>query len=291
MARVEQLDGLDAKERPYKEQKLFLQNALVAHVLAFIIDKAILGSGLNPDGRRLLRIYARRTWRGEKVSIAKEVSRLLDYSELSIEVSGEQNIPTSGPTIFVANHVKGGPLRNVGQFFKMVQVGYDERSGIQDDYIREPFLIIQRGLARHAIGKLSGLYFDVVGEALGCEIVEIPRFRKDENGDGERIVNHQRLKKSAVQRIVAGGASVWMPQARERTEDDFNFPFKGNRYIRKIAAVEPYTQITPICSIPDSRGNLKLVFGKAVDIKDVIANGGIQDFALRHIAPLKQSGL
>lgn len=287
----EALGPSGVEQKPPIAQRVLLQNALLAHGIAFVVN-GVLGSDLNTDGRRLLRSYARRAWRGERVSVAKEISQLLNYSEPSVEVTGEQNIPTVGPTVFAANHISAGPLRHLGQFFRMVQVGYDARSGVLNDEAREPYLIVQNGLAWHAIGKLSRVFYGIVGEkALRCEIVEIARYKKSENESGEQIVNHQGLKESAIKRIVAGGASVWMPQGRERAPDDFVFPKKGNGYLGRISDQEPYAQVVPVCSIPDSHGNLKIVFGRPVDIKDVIANGGIEDFGLRHVAPLRQSGL
>lgn len=281
------------EQRPPIAQKVLLQNVLLAHGIAFVVDKAVLGQGLNPDGRKLLRRLVVRTWKGERVSVAKEVSRLLDYSDVSIEVDGEENIPSYGPTVFVTNHIRGGPLRNLGQFFRMVEVGYQARFDVPDDHVREPYVILQRGLAKGwLVQKLSGVFYDIVGgNGLGFEVVAIPKFDKSRDGNGEEILNRQRLKESAIQRIAAGGASLWLPQGRERAPDDFNFPPKGNGYLRKVSAREPYTQMVPICATSDPNGNLKIIFGKPKDIKHVIANGGIEAFAIEHIAPLRQSGL
>lgn len=287
---AEQLKGLGIQGGFSKENKLFLQNPVMARIVSFILHKFVLGPTLDKEGYKLLISLARKTWMGEEVSVATEISQLLKYAKLTIEVAGEQNIPTEGTTVFVANHTNAGPLRGIGQYFKMVQVGYDARTGVEDPYIREPYIVIQRGLSKHGIGKLSGIYFDVVGgRALGLEVVAIPRFKKDENG--EKILNYQGLKDSAIKRVaVLEGAALWMPQGRDRHPEDFNFPSK-NGFLVKIASLEPHTQVVPICSVPDSGKNITLVFGKAVDIRHVIANGGIQEFGLKYIAPLRQNVL
>ncbi len=280
----------NTEQKPSFLQRTMLRNVALAIGVAFVVDKAVLGPSLRPEGRKLLRRLVVRTWKGERVSIAKEVSGLLDYCELSINVTGEQNIPPSGPTIFVTNHTYA-PLRNVGQFFRMAQTGYEARSGVADDYVREPYLIVQRGLSRRFIGRASAVFYDnVAGGSLGCEIVEIAKYKKSENGETDIIINHQGLKESAIQRIAAGGASIWMPQGREKEPEDFNFP-ERNGYLRRIVKAEPYVQVVPVCQIPDTSGNVKLIYGPADDVKSVLAHGGIQEFALTHIAPLRQSGL
>ena len=269
---------------PGVEQKppILLRNALLAYGIALIVDWRV-GKGFSPEGHKLLRQLVVKTWKGTKVSIAREVSRTYQGADLTIEVDGQEHIPASGPTIFIANHTRGGPLDSIGQFFEMMRVGYDARLDVEDDEIREPFLIVQRGLAKGKIVQyLSGIFYDIVGNSLGCEIVAIPRYNKD----GE-IINGQNLKPGTIRRIVDGGSSLWLPQGRHRDPDDLRFPEKATGFLKKINRRDRFTQLVPVRSVPDSHRNIKIVFGPAVEISHVVANGGINYFAQNHIAPLR----
>ena len=62
---------------------------------------------------------------------------------------------------------------------------------------------------------------------------------------------------------------------------------KKQQVFEKIDDEDRFVQLVPIRSIPDSRGNIKVVFGPAVEISHVVANGGINYFAQNHIAPLR----
>jgi len=270
---------------PGVEQRppFLIRNVLVAHAIAFATDK-ILREGLSPDGRKLLKQFVVKAWMGTKVSIAKDISRLNQESSLDIEVKGQEYIPSSGPTIFVANHTHGGPLNNIGQFFEMVKEGENARFNVDNDQVREPFIIVQRGLGKARLMRLlSGVFYDIVAEnSFGCEIVAIPK-----HNDSGEIINGQNLRPAAIERIIDGGASLWLPQGREREPDDFRFPEKATGFLKRINERDGFTQLVPIRSIPDQQGNIKIVFGTPVDINHVVANGGINYFAQNHIAPLK----
>lgn len=264
-----------------KNHSFLIRNALVAIGIAFVADR-VLREGLSPEGRKLVRQIVIKAWKGSKVSIAREVAKINKESSLSIEINGQENIPNSGPTILIGNHTYGGPLNNIGQYFEMVKEGYEARGGVKDDYLREPFIIVQRGLNKvKPIRTLSGLFYEIVGNALNCEIVEIPKY----NDKGE-IVNNQNLKSVAIKRIIDGGASLWLPQGRERDPQDFEFPEKATGFLRKISHEDRFVQLVPVRSIPDSSGNIKIFFGKSVDIGYVINAGGIDHFAKKHIATL-----
>ena len=259
-----------------------IRNVLVAHAIAFATDR-IMREGLSPDGRRLLKQFVVKAWMGTKVSIAKDISRLNQESSLRIEVEGQEHIPSSGPTIFVANHTYGGPLNNIGQFFEMVKEGENARFDVDNDQVREPFIIIQRGIGKARLMRsLSGVFYDIVGNSFGCEIVAIPKH--DEQGE---VVNKQNLGKKAIQRIADGGASLWLPQGRESEAWDFRFPEKATGFLKRINEGDCSTQLVPVRSIPDSHGNIKVVFGPAVDVNHVVSNGGINYFTQKHIAPLR----
>ena len=275
-------EALDAASVDQK-QPIFIRNALVAHTIAYIVDRK-LGLGLNPNGRKLLKQLVVKACRGEKVSLSKEVPLVYQGANLTIEVDGQEHIPSSGPTIFIGNHTRGGPMDSMGQFFEMAKEGYNARLNVQDEEVREPFVIMQRGLEK---GKLiryfSGIFYEIAGRSLNCEIVAIPRYNKE----GE-IINGQNLKQNAIQRIVNGGASLWFPQGRHRDPDDLRFPeIKATGFLKRVSDEDQHIQLVPVRSIPDSQGNIKVIFGLAVSISEVVKKGGINYFTQNHIAPLR----
>ncbi len=276
----EVLKDTGAEQR--RPPSFLIRNVLVAHAIAFATDR-IMREGLSPDGRKLLRQFVVKAWMGTKVSTAKDISRLNRESSLGIEVKGQEHIPSSGPTVFVANHTYGGPLNNIGQFFEMVKEGANARFDVDNEQVQEPFIIVQRGIGKARLMRLlSGVFYDIVGNSFGYEIVGIAKY----DGSGE-IINGQNLRDAAIDRIIDGGASLWLPQGREREPDDLRFPEKATGFLKKIDDEDRFVQLVPIRSIPDSRGNIRVVFGQSVDINHVVANGGINYFAQKHIAPLR----
>lgn len=275
----EALNAASVEQRP----SVLIRNVLVAHAIAYIADWR-LGKGLNSEGHKLLKQLIVKTLGGTKVSIARDVSRIYRGANLTIEVDGQEHIPPFGPTIIIGNHTRGGPMDSMGQFFEMVKVGYNARSDVQDDGVREPFVIIQRGLGKgKTMRYLTGIFYDIVGGSLGCEIVAIPKY----NEKGE-VVNKQNLSEKAIERIADGGASLWLPQGTHRDPDDLHFPEKkATGFLKKISDKDRHIQLVPVRSIPDSKGNIKIVFGPTVDIDHVVAKGGINYFAQNHIVPLR----
>lgn len=264
-----------------KTPPFLIRNSFVANVVPYIVDWK-MGGGLNSEGHRRLRKVIFRVLRGQKVSMTKDVSRIYEGADLSIEVDGHEHIPPFGPTIFIANHTRGGPLYSMGQFFEMVKAGHEVRSDIEDDYVREPFIIAQRGLAKGKILEyFTGMFYEFAGRSFNCEVVEIPRH--DENGE---VINKQNLKPRAIQRVVGGGAGLWIPQGTHRDPNDLRFPEKATGFLKKVSDEDRDIQLVPIRSMPDSQGNIKIVFGPPVGINHVVESGGINYFAEKHIAPL-----
>ncbi|OGH29691.1 MAG: hypothetical protein A3F30_02055 [Candidatus Levybacteria bacterium RIFCSPHIGHO2_12_FULL_37_12] len=280
--------GPDVAKVEQKRPPIFIRNALVAHVIAFVADR-ILGDGLTSDGRDLLYKLVVRACRGERVSISREVPLVYQGATLKIEADGQNNIPSFGPTMLIGNHTRGGPLLNNGQFIEMASQGYHARRGVQEEEIREPFVIMQKGLGGWVVKRYATEFFyKMAASALNCEIVTIPRFGKNKDNKEVEIVNHQGLRPIATQRIIDGGAALWLPQGTHREPDDLRFPEnKGTGFLRKIYDEDRYVQLVPVRSIPDSNRNVKIVFGPAVGISEVIKGGGINYFAQNHIASLR----
>ena len=104
---------------PEKKPPFLTRNALVARGIAAVVDWRV-GNGLTEDGHILLRRIIVKALQGTKVSIAKDVFRVCQGAKLAVEVDGQRNIPTSGPTVFIGNHTYGGPLYHMGQFFQIL---------------------------------------------------------------------------------------------------------------------------------------------------------------------------
>lgn len=272
------LETVGVEKRP----PFLIRNSFVANVVPYIVDWK-MGEGLNSEGHRRLRKVIFRVLRGEKVSMTKDVSRIYEGADSQVEVDGSQHIPLLGPTIFIANHTYGGPLYSMGQFFEMVKAGHEVRSDVEDDYVREPFVIAQKGLAKGKILEyFTGMFYEFAGQSFNCEVVEIPIH--DENGE---IINKQNLRPMAIQRVVDGGAGLLIPQGAHKDPNDLRFPEKATGFLKKVSDEDRNIQLAPIRSIPDSQGNIKIVFGPPVGIGHVVESGGINYFAEKHIAPLR----
>ena len=283
---VESLRNPGAEQRP--RPPFIIRNALIAHAIAFGARR-LLDDGLTSDGRDLLYKLVVKACRGERVSISRELPLAYQGASLKIEVDGQDNIPPSGPTVIIGNHVRGGPLISNGQFVETAKQGYDARSDVKEEEIREPFVIMQRGLGGW-IGKryATGVFYNIAANSLDCEIVALPRFGKGKDNKEFEVVNNQKLRSITFQRIANGGAALWLPQGTHRDPDDFRFPEgKGTGFLTKIYDEVPDAQLVPVRSIPDSNGHVKIVFGPAVNIGEVLERGAINYFAEKHIAPLK----
>lgn len=266
-----------------KEQKppALIRNALVAYSIAYVIDRGI-GHGLTPDGHKLLKKLAVKLSQGGKISMSQDVHPVYQRADLSIWVNGQEHIPPSGPTVFVGNHTRGGPLHSIGQYFEVAKEGYDGRFNVEDERIREPFLVMQRGLGK---GKLvqyfSGVFYELAARSFNAEVVDIPKY----DGKGE-VVNSQNLGPGATQRVIEGGALLWYPQGTHRHPDNLQFPQKANGFLNKISDRDHFVQLVPVRAIPDEQGNISIKFGPSVDIGDVVKKGGIDYFTQKHLAPL-----
>src|SRR3990167_11452149 len=199
--------GAEQRQRP----PFFIRNVLVAHAIAFAAGR-MLDDGLTSDGRNLLYKLVVKACRGERVSIGRELPHVYQGANFKIEVDGQNNIPSSGPTVIIGNHVRGGPLVSNGRFLETAKQGYDARFDVQEEEIREPFVIMQKGLGGW-IGRRygTGIFYNIAANSLDCEIVAIPRFGKYKDKKEFEVINNQRLRSITFQRIAAGGAALWLP--------------------------------------------------------------------------------
>jgi len=192
------------------------------------------------------------------------------------------------------NHVRGGPLYDMGQFFEIAKIVYDQRTAEENEFIREPYAIVQRGLNYKIktrgvelpipfCNQLSGQFYELCGKSLGWEVVLPPKFNKD-----GQIVNKQNLPQSAIERLENGGAMIWCPQGKHTT--NLEFPEKACNLLSRLNDKD--IQVVPLKVIPQGQGVLFLVFGKPVHIRDLPVVDGrvdIKAFVQNHIAPLKRS--
>ena len=264
-----------------KRPPFIFRNPLVAHGTAYIVDKSI-GDGCTPEGHQLLRKIVVRICKGDEISISHDIPDVYHGADLQIEVEGQKNIPSSGPTIFIANHTRGGPMNSMGQFFEIIKEAYLARFNVVDEKVREPFIIIQKGLAKGKIIQyFTGIFYEIAGHSLNCEVVEIPRYNDKE------IINGQKLKACAIDRITNGGAALWAPQGTHRDARDLCFPEKkGNGFLNRVYSEDRNVQLVPVRLIPDLQGNVKIFFGPVIVLQHIIENGGINYFTEKHLDPL-----
>jgi len=261
------------------------RNSIGAHIVSRIVDRAI-GEDCTPEGRKLLRNLIVNMCQGKSVSISREASKVYEGARNSLEVMGSENIPNYGPTILVANHTRGGPLNSIGQFLEIAKYAYFARHGVDNEKIREPFFIMQRGLSKGKIVEFfSGKLYEIAGHSLRSEVVDIPRFN-----NSNEIINGQKIHSNAISRIVAGGCALWTPQGKHRSANDFYFPEqKGNGFLRRINNIDGNVALVPVKCVPETSDNLEIYFGKPVILGEVLENGGINYFAQKHLCLLGDS--
>lgn len=254
-----------------------------AEAAARILDLQ-LGAELSREGHDHLRSLVRKIIYGDKVWASQEMPLILTGSKFEVETFGQENIPSSGSTLFIGNHVRGKSFGGMDYFFTAVSTAYEARSGVADRHVREPYVIMQRGLgkANPLVRYLSGEFYERAAKTFDWEVVLIPRF--DSEG---QVVNHQRLPHSAIRRLIEGGAMFWYPQGKHTESDNqLNFPDKANSFLQRLreSVRGQNIQVVPlqVSSYPDRA--ITLHFGHPIPISQTT---DINDFAQSHIVPLR----
>ena len=275
---------------PEIKDKKNLQRSLLAPLAANIVVH-FAGKGLLPEERKILKDRVQRILCGEKLVASKEGPPIYESHRSKMLWDGEEKIPESGATILIANHTRGGPFYDMGQFFDTARVVHNGRSAVEDEYIREPYFIVQRGF-NHTVkigriklhvplsGFLTGQLYELVAKSINWELVSPPKFNK-----GGQIVNRQELPISAIRRLDSGGAMIWCPQGKHR--DDLNFPQKAGDFLFRMRDKD--IQLVPMRVIRKDQDLLYLLLGKPIHVQDLpVTDGGvnINDFVQAHIAPL-----
>lgn len=272
-----------------RDRKLLVQ--LIPPDLIGLLVAKWIGEGLTPQEKaRIIKLVAKIA-RSEPFIPSREVPPVYESQKSKLIHAGEENIPKKGATIIIGNHTRGGPLYDFGQFFEIARIVHDQRTQVEDECIREPYYILQRGIhyqvkIRGVIipipfcGPITGQFYELGGRSLNWEIVSPPKF--DKNG---QIINKQNLPQSAIQRLEDGGAMGWFPQGKHST--DLVFPKKAGNLLSRLSDKD--IQVVPLRVIPQDQGVLFLAFGKPVHIRDLAVTNGrvdINAFVQKHIVPL-----
>ena len=278
-----------------REKKLFLQR-LPVPLVAYFVNR-LLGRNLTSEEQAKIKELAKRVVRGEHFSASKEVPPVYESQLAKIFCEGEENIPENGSTIVIGNHVRAGPLYDMGQYFEIARIVYDGRTAVEDEFTREAYAIMQRGLAPTVrifggrlrvpiplARQLTGQFYELMARSVGWEIVDVPRF--DESG---QITHRQNLSRRAIERLEAGGAMMWFPQGKHTT--NLEFPQKAGDWLFRLKDKD--IQLIPLRVISKGKGTLFLLIGKPIHIQDLPLTDGTvninRDFVQEHIAPLGRS--
>lgn len=248
------------KEQNNSEHKLFIQYLPRKPLAQFIASK--ISDDLSVEGKQALQNVIGRVLGGEPVQVSQEAGLVLQDSKSHINIFGADNIPTSGPALFIGNHVKGGPLDGMGQFFEMARVVY-ERMGV------EPFLVMQRGLTGWNPFKrfFSGQVYTLAGRSFKNEVVDPPKIKKGQ------ITNNQQLSPRAIKRVVRGEPMFLFPQGQNCEPGNFHFPDKTDELFALLSKLDRQhkLQVIGVASTPMGP-DLDIYFGRACYLSEIINN-------------------
>lgn len=280
---------------PFQESRrpTFLLRRIIPHPLTVYIADKFLGEGLGEEGHRRLKNFVRRALAGEKLQASREVPQIYRDCDFEFNIEGTQNIPESGATLFVGNHTKIGPLKGMAQYFETARVVYEERTGLEDERLREPVAIAQRGLTgvtklpggRKFVWKVpfTGQFYDMAAEALSWVTVDLPKF--DSKG---QIVNKQGLPRKVTEDLIAGGAVLWFPQGTHRDPGNLVMPEKSEGLLTRLKDED--VKLVAMKFIPEKGStSMSIFFSDAVHIQDIPQLQGRVDMASfvgRYLDPL-----
>lgn len=286
---------IQAPQIETREKKLFLQR-LPVPLVAYFVNR-LLGRNLTSEEQAKIKELAKRVVREEHFSASREVPPVYESQLAKIFCEGEENMPENGSTIVIGNHVRGGPLYDMGQYFEIARIVYEGRTAVKDEFTREPYAIMQRGLAPTVrifggrlrvpiplARQLTGQFYELMARSVGWEIVDLPRF-----DESDQITNRQNLSRRAIERLEAGGAMMWFPQGKHVT--NLEFPQKAGDWLFRLKDKD--IKLIPLRVISKGKGTLFLLIGKPIHIQDLPLTDGMvninRDFVQKHIAPLGRS--
>jgi hypothetical protein len=278
---AERLDYSTAPETRDKKLAIqYLPPSFVANIAVCLV-----GKGLAPEERKLLKSKVERILGGEKLVASMEGPPIYESHRSRMICEGGENIPTSGAILVIGNHTRGGPLRDMAQFFEVAKVVHDGRTAVEDESVREPYVIMQKGpkVPIPVISRLSGQFFELVARSLDWVCVAPPKF--DGNG---KIIETQRLPISASRRLLNGGAMILYPQGQHT--DHLDFPEKAGDFLVLLRRKRKDVQLVPLRVMRRDPDLMYFLFGKPVHVQDLPTTDGnsvdINKFVQAHIAPL-----
>jgi len=268
---------------------IFLRR-IVPHKVSIAIADKILGQGLSVGGHRHLKLFLKKILIGEHIQIASVLPVYQD-ADFKFETAGEENIPTSGTTLFIANHEKSRIIGGMGHFIEAARVAYEARSDVRETWRREPRVIFQRGLTcavRLPGGKkfvwmapLTEQFYQLAAESFNWVVVDPPKHDRN-----DQITNKQNLPPCVTEQLLDGRAQFWFPQGKDDQTSSLFMPQKASDYITNLKQHD--IAIIPVIF---ERGRLfSIRFGPPIHIQDLpLSKDGklnLNDFAQKHMAPL-----
>ncbi len=265
---------------------------IVPHPVSIAIADKVLGQGLSPEGHRHLKPILGKILRGEHVSVGREVLPMYQDAQFKFETEGNEHIPKSGTTLFIGNHEKSRIIGGMGHFIEAARVAYESRGRVENEALREPQVIFQRGLTRVVRlpgGKkfvwmipLTEQFYQLAAESLDWIAVSPPV--NDKNG---QITNRQNLPSGVVDQLLEGRALFWFPQGKHDERGAMTMPDKGNGFLTRLKDED--INIVPVMFKPNG-STFNIRFGQSVHIRQLPQNKtgqlDINHFAQNHLEPL-----
>lgn len=222
---------------------------------------------LDPEARDFaMRYWATSMFDGRKRSMAKDAPFLLGHYRRYIE--GADNIPKSGPVIFIANHWGQGPL--IGHWASLLiseQVSQKREDGREAFWIKQnslhiPGTNVEVPFSRHA-NKLISQVYPII-------LVEDP-FCRGGNKNG-----HETAGVLNILKIFRKGGMIGLyPEARVSTTLRRGHP-KAGSLLRKLARLRPDAMVCPVGEWTSSKDSvLHLNIGEPFAATEVSKVAGI----------------
>jgi hypothetical protein len=280
------------KKAAEAETSTIILRRVIPHALTIRIADKLLGDGLSEEGHKKLRKVLKKILSQEPVQASSEIPPVYEGAHFTFSTEGQENIPTSGTTLFIGNHTKSGPLAGMGQYFEASKIAYERRVDVVDDHKREPRAIAQKGLT--GVFKFPGgarlvwtlplteQFYEMAAKSFNWIVVSAPKFDKN-----NQIINKQNLPLNTIDSFVGGEAMFWFPQGKHMATDDLVMPQKGTGLLTRLKDED--VKIVPVRFTPDGN-TFRIRFGKPVHVQDIQPNSSgqldVNDFARNYLQPL-----